>query len=768
MSRFGGATFCAAATLTCWIGFRSQPAIAGQNSWTSNGPYGGSISVIAADSINSTTLYAGTYVGGIFKSTDGGSKWVPANVGLANKSVRNIVIDSRDPRILYVGTDSGLFKTTDGARSWSDTGVSDGFIWATAISPSNPQILFVCSGKFVPYGDPINNLYRTSDGGKTWTAVTIGLPAGNIGPVTLDPGNDATVYVAVSNRLFRSRDSGGTWTEIGAGSINGSPASILVDPTAAGIVFLATYSDGIFKSSDGGDTWSPANQGLTSPYLRVIVEKQSLLYAVSDVAVFRSEDHGATWTPLGLAGLRFPPLLNTMAISGSVSHVFYVGTFRGLFKSMDDGSTWASASTGINAVQVWTVAMPPGTGAVAFAGGSGGVYKTSDRGASWEPKVDGLHYASEILSLAIDPTSPNRVYAGAVLCCGIYKTMNGGDLWNRVFQTGWVTSIVVDPKRSTRAFAADAFQGVSLTRDEGATWTPANVGIAYQRTFPTALAIDPERTDILYLATAAYSEFNVGGVFKTVDGGNGWMLASDGITNPDVLFLTMDPSDPKTIYAGTRGGLLFKTKNAAHLWKPLGTNLPNTLYSLAVDPRQSSTLYMAAGRDGMYRSLDGGENWTSFGSGFGDAEAYRVAIDGAGRILYAATNRGVFQFEIVPTSFYTATPCRLVDTRQISYAPALNAESERVIPVVGNCGIPPTAKSVSLNITVTEATAQGHLTLYETGIPTTETISIAYRAGQTRANNAIVALDPLGRLTVKCNQASGTVHVILDVTGYFE
>jgi photosystem II stability/assembly factor-like uncharacterized protein len=740
---------------------------AGQNSWTTNGPYGGSISAIALDPSNPNTLYAGTYSAGIFKSTNGGSKWSPANAGLANQSVRNIAINSGDPRVLYAGTDSGLFKSTDGARSWSDIGVSAGFIWATAISSSNPGIVFACSGVFVA-GNPINNLYRSLDAGKTWAAVTSGLPAGNIGPVALDPSNDATVYVVVADRLFRSRDLGGTWSEIGAGSITGPIASIALDPTAPGVVCVASTGVGIFRSSDGGDTWTPANEGVTSPYIRAIVAVQSSIYTVADVAVFRSDDHGETWTALGVAGLRFPPLLSTIAVTPSSPATFYAATYRGLFKSSDGGTTWEGANTGINAINASTLAVPEGNTQVAFAGTGHGVYRTSNRGISWELKSDGLHYASDIISLGLDPTNKDRLYAGAVLCCGLYKTVTGGDLWNRVFVTGWVTSIVIDPKRPPRAFEADAFNGVSRTLDDGATWTSINSGIPYQRTLPTALVIDPSRTDTLYLSAAAYSEFNVGGVFKTINGGDTWKPAGDGITDPDVLFLTMDPANPRTIYAGTRGGGLFRTRNAGHVWNSLGSGVPTPLYSLAVDPTQSSTLYLGAGRSGVYRSSDGGETWSPFGFGFGDAEIYRVATDSTGRVLYAATNRGVFQYEILGGSFYTLTPCRLIDTREPANGPAFDADSERVFSLTGSCSIPPTARSVALNISVTEATTQGYLTLYETAIPAPEAISIAYRSGLTRANNAIVGLDPLGRMTVKCNQPSGTVHVILDVTGYFQ
>jgi hypothetical protein len=153
-----------------------------------------------------------------------------------------------------------------------------------------------------------------------------------------------------------------------------------------------------------------------------------------------------------------------------------------------------------------------------------------------------------------------------------------------------------------------------------------------------------------------------------------------------------------------------------------------------------------------------------------NASIDEIVIDETGRSLHVATLAGVYDFTVSPTSFHTAEPCRVIDTRVAGSlgGPALAAGTSRTMTLAGSCGISATASSVALNITVTEPTASGYLTLHEAGSEIPETISIAYRAGQTRANNAIVALDPLGRLTVKCNQPSGSVHVILDVSGYFE
>ncbi len=124
-----------------------------------------------------------------------------------------------------------------------------------------------------------------------------------------------------------------------------------------------------------------------------------------------------------------------------------------------------------------------------------------------------------------------------------------------------------------------------------------------------------------------------------------------------------------------------------------------------------------------------------------------------------------------PRSFYSAGPCRAVDTRNAAGpfgGPPLSAGVVRVFPIVGWCGIPSAAKSLSVNITVAEATEDGHLRLYPGGSPLPLTSAINYRAGQTRANNAIVTLSSGGTLSVFCGQATGTVHLILDVNGYFQ
>jgi hypothetical protein len=124
-----------------------------------------------------------------------------------------------------------------------------------------------------------------------------------------------------------------------------------------------------------------------------------------------------------------------------------------------------------------------------------------------------------------------------------------------------------------------------------------------------------------------------------------------------------------------------------------------------------------------------------------------------------------------PGSFFTLTPCRVLDTRNLAGpygGPALAAGQSRPFTLAGRCGIPASARAASVNLTVTLPTAQGNLRLYPAGQAVPPTSTLNYAGGQTRANNAVVGLSPSGALAIRCSQATGTAHVILDVTGYFE
>ena len=120
--------------------------------------------------------------------------------------------------------------------------------------------------------------------------------------------------------------------------------------------------------------------------------------------------------------------------------------------------------------------------------------------------------------------------------------------------------------------------------------------------------------------------------------------------------------------------------------------------------------------------------------------------------------------------YYTLTPCRVADTRDAPGAyggPSLAAGAPRAFVMSGRCSIPADADAVALNVTVTQPTAPGHLTLYPPGVAPPQASTINYRTGQTRANNAIIPLGADNSVSVVCGQSSGTTHFIIDVVGFF-
>ncbi|HEY6554576.1 MAG TPA: glycoside hydrolase family 44 protein [Vicinamibacteria bacterium] len=196
----------------------------------------------------------------------------------------------------------------------------------------------------------------------------------------------------------------------------------------------------------------------------------------------------------------------------------------------------------------------------------------------------------------------------------------------------------------------------------------------------------------------------------------------------------------------------------------------NTLYLLLFNKHTAPRTVSVAVAGGLTQAatlygFDGTNRLRGFGSATPSAGSLNLTL--AARSATLAVVALGTPPPPTPTRFYTLTPCRVLDTRTGS-AVALVASGERVVTVGGGpCGVPPSAKAVSANLTVTQPTAAGNLVLFPTGTPP-GTSTINYAAGQTRGNNAVVSLSTAAAVSIRCNQASGSAHVILDVNGYFQ
>ena len=280
---------------------------------------------LAVEHANPANVYAATlwgadlsYLGGIFKSPNGGAGWTEVSFGL--DGVQSLAIDSSYPATIYAGpivntvgflSGGGVIKSTDGGATWNAantglptiSGMAHGGATSTfagingfAINPSNPTTVYCAPG---------NQVFKTTDGGGNWTAADAGLPASStILSLAVDPANPATVYAGASvGTVFVSRDAGGSWNGLSVNLPNMRIQALAVSPGNSSTLYAGTDLSGVFISRDGGANWAQANSGLTNLSVLSLAPDPAVpatIYAgTNGDGVFKSTDGGATWQATG-------------------------------------------------------------------------------------------------------------------------------------------------------------------------------------------------------------------------------------------------------------------------------------------------------------------------------------------------------------------------------------------------------------------------------------------------------------------------------------
>ena len=627
--------------------FFSVAAFADTPVWSHRGPAGGNVYTVAADPANPSTLYAGTERG-VFKSVDGGASWAFSSAGLPPTRVQTIAIDPVTTSTLYVGTltpngvtSVGLFKSTDSGATWTDinvgifdpvTGAGPLDFESIAIDPHNPSILIA--------GSLFSELFRSANGGVTWGAVTFG--GNSLGlqtsAIVFDPTTSAKVYAASSSGLLRSGDGGLTWAFAGnanvpffalaidpsnpatlyAGDASGSGiwkstdsgahwvtvntslpgstgsrpfiTSLAVDPTHTSTVYAGTFGNGVFVSTNGAGSWAPASSGMRDTRVASLTlspGQSSTIYAGTyGGGVYRSDDGAQSWAPMNV-GMQ-AALVGSIALDPSASGTLFAATSDGVAVSSDFGATWRDASQGLPRVPVSAVVLLPGSGRLLAGTFGSGMYQSPDRAATWSASAQGLS-DSYIASIAVDPSSPNTVYAGtAHPFTGsnpehVFKSTDGGTSWTQTSLNAGSFSmdfIAINPARSAQVVAGSAGVGGYLQSvDGGTSWNVISTSAACGGL--NAIAFAPSGSTI-YLASQ-------GGVCRSSDGGTTWSLAGTGGLGASAILI--DPADAATIYAGATpdldsgAGGVFVSTDAGQSFAPLGTGFsPSSVAALAKDP----------------------------------------------------------------------------------------------------------------------------------------------------------------------------------------
>jgi photosystem II stability/assembly factor-like uncharacterized protein len=630
--------------------------------------------------------------------------WVSDGPNNINGRIKSLAIHPTDGNILYAGgADGGVWKTTDGGISWAsqmETELSMA-IGALCIAPSNTNVVYAATGEDAPGWAPTYpgiGVYKTTDGGIDWDLLAP-IDSERCSRVLVSPSNPDTVYVAGDKGIHKSINGGASWTNVRTDHISDA----VMDPLNPDIIYAGVWNNGVYKTSDGGITWTLLSNGLptltATEWIKLAIGPPIFIaptqYLVAKMGLdsgqmFKSTDAGKSWTSIpgthqpasynewtnmvavdpnnidvifaggvGLerssnGGTSFTGIGGThsdhhmLVFSPTDSNICYMATDGGVFKSKDNGVTWTLMSTGLTSTQLYTIGVaqaPPfviggstqdqgiiksdgltdwiDTG----AGNEGGFFivdlnngnniyatpwdtnltRSTNGGTNWTIILTGLSTppipAPAVTHLAVQPGDSNTLLCTAAN--NVFKSTDQGDNWMSALTTvGNTTYVAFSPENPTHCYAATDNGHVYRSTDSGnsGTWnepySPADkppVGRI------TCIAISDTT---LYVSYAQFSS-PVKHVYRSVDNGEHWnnasgVLSSDSLPDVPVSALVIDQQNQEVVYASTEIGI-FRTRNGGDSWESFSNGMPRIVTSGLTLRKSTNTLYASTMGRGVYR-----------------------------------------------------------------------------------------------------------------------------------------------------------------------
>ncbi len=448
----------------------------------------------------------------------------------------------------------------------------------------------------------------------------------------VDPSNVSVIYAAAPNGLYRSADGGQKWTAVP--ELAGTPVSdVVVTPADPSKVFAAT-TYGLFKSDDHGLTWRNLALFAVSYHVAVSATNANLVYSVGTSGPVISADGGVTFGPAG-TGFAVAPV-SAVRVDPQTPSTAYISlnSSDGVYKTVDSGAHWTAANHGL-AVAVYSIELDPTNGGTLYAAGEGGIYKSTDGGGSWSVLnvVDSIGYA---YGLAINRAAPSTILAATAK--GLFKSADGGAHWSALALTNFVVCAVFDSADGMN-IVASANYTLYRSTDGGVTATESSAG--FTSFYTQALAADPHDGAIAYasgpegtyrssdhgktwtmLTSRVGSTFAIDAtdsrtlyllyftaLFRSTDGGVTWDGFGGGLPEAQTTAIASAPGIHGRLYA-ISGGTIYR-RDGEQAWTALTNGLPTeNVAFIAFDPSNGQTMF-AAVPDGLFRSVDGGSNWSA-------------------------------------------------------------------------------------------------------------------------------------------------------------
>ena len=680
------------------------------------------------------------------------------NIG-PNRGGRSIAVSGNPNRPFeyYFGaTGGGLWKTSDGGNTWrpvTDGQIRSSSVGAVAVAPSNPDVIYMGMGEVQLRGNVMqgDGAHKSVDGGRTWTHS--GLPNSlAIGRIRIHPKNPDLAYAAVlgdptgpneDRGVYRTRDGGRTWDKVLYKSAKTGAVDLALDPNNPDVLYASLWQvyrnayqlwsggpeSGLWKSSDGGETWTELtrNPGLpegTIGKIGVAVSEadSKRLYAIIEAdagGLYRSDDAGATWTLVDNSRDLWQRAFYFNRVTAHPKEVDTVYVLNAqLLESNDGGKTWDSIRTPHGDYHdLW---INPENPELMVCANDGGGTVTTNRGRSWTPQnfptaqmyhvnttrdfpyhvvgaqqdnstaavssqpgawwarpkgpAQGSFYAvggGENAYVATHPENPNIFFAGATNTLTRFDRATGEERdvqpFPRMFmgessdevpeRWNWVYPIMMT--RNKHLYAAS--QQLWRSLDEGKTWDKISPDLtrADQETmgpsggpivldqdgpeiYATIFAVAPSEVD----ADTIWVGSDDGLVHVTRNGGADWINVTppDMVANTRVSLIEASPHDAATAFVaakrnqmGDRAPHIWKTHDSGKIWKRIvnGIRADDFVHAIREDPQRAGLLY-AGTEHGVYVSFDEGDHWKSLSLNLPDVQVPDLVVEG--RDLVIATH----------------------------------------------------------------------------------------------------------------------------------
>ncbi len=642
---------------------------------------GGRVTAVAGVTDQPSTFYMGSTGGGVWKTTTAGAGWENVSDGFfATASIGAIDVADSDPNVVYVGTGSdgirsnviggrGIYKSIDAGKTWRFQGLGAiGQVGAVIVHPTDPDVVLVAAIGHAFGPSPDRGVYRSSDGGRTWTKTLFVSDSTGSADLEFVPGNPREVYAT----MWRAERK--PWT-----------------------IISGAREGGIYKSIDGGVTWSKLASGLPDGLigkidLAVSAADPNRVYALVEApvgqgGVYRSDDRGASWRLVSTqASLLDRPFYytNIDADPTNADRLFVNST--GFFMSTDGGKTWQRRSVphGDNH-DMW---INPKNPSIWIQSNDGGANITLDDGKTWSTQLN--QPTAELYQVAVDDQVPYWLYAGQQDNSTIGVPSLPPTTWSPDQPAGWWKQIggcetgpAIPKPGDPDVFYSNCKGQFSRynhrTGQEQIYWVgardlyghdPQEMLNRFQRVSP--IHVSPHSSRVVYHA----SQY----LYKTTDEGKTWAKISPDLTaNPPIgqvpsgTPITRDITgeeyystiysvresilEPGAILVGANDGPVHLTRNGGLTWRnvtpadlPPGGRVQNVEWS----PHRRGKGYFAAyryllgdWRPFIYRTTDYGATWTRLTSGSNGIPAdhpTRVVREDPSRegLLYAGTEFGFF------------------------------------------------------------------------------------------------------------------------------